>query len=78
MEEKRVFWLIAVISSLAAISAVVAYFVTRYLRAQTCEELLDDYCDCDYDDCDCDCDCDDEADDEAAEQPAEAESADEE
>lgn len=58
MDEKKVFWIIAVVSALAAISAAVAYFVTRYLRAQTCEELLDDYCDCDCDyDCDCDCDC---------------------
>ncbi len=61
MDGKKVFWIIAVIASLAAISAAVAYFVTRYLRAQKCEELLDDYCDYDYDDdydCDCDCDCD--------------------
>ena len=60
MNEKRTFWIIAVIVALAAVSAAVAYFVTRYLRAQTCEEMLDDYCDCDYGydyDCDCDCDC---------------------
>lgn len=62
MEAKKVFWIVAVLSALAAISAAVAYFVTRYLRAQTCEELLDDYCDCDYDDCDCGCDCDDACD----------------
>jgi hypothetical protein len=48
MNEKRAFWIIATVVALAGISAAVAYFVTRYLRAQTCEELLDDYCDCDY------------------------------
>jgi hypothetical protein len=60
MNEKRAFWIIATVVALAGISAAVAYFVTRYLRAQTCEELLDDYCDCDYGydyDCDCDYDC---------------------
>jgi len=60
MDGKKVFWIIAVITALAAISAVVAYYVTRYLRAQKCEEMLEDYDDYDYDyDCDCDdCDCD--------------------
>ncbi len=61
MDGKKTFWIIAVIVALAAISAVVAYYVTRYIRAHKCEEMLDDYndYDYDYDDCDCDdCDCD--------------------
>ncbi|MBQ6819146.1 MAG: hypothetical protein IJP35_06025 [Clostridia bacterium] len=60
MDGKKVFWIVAVIVALAAVSAAVAYFVTRYLRAQKCEEILEDYCDYDYDDYedyDCDCDC---------------------
>lgn len=60
--EKRTFWIIAVITVLVAISAAVAYFVVRYLRAKSCEEMLDEYDDYDYDydyECDCgDCLCD--------------------
>ncbi len=53
MEEKKIFWIIAVVAALAAIAGAVAYFVTRYLGAREAEDMLDEYCDCDYDDCDC-------------------------
>ncbi len=67
MEEKRTFWVVALVVALVAVSAAVAYFVVKYLRAQSCEELLDEYDDYDYDyDCDCDCGCDCDCDCEAA------------
>ncbi len=64
MEEKKTFWIIAVVVALAGVAAAVAYFVTRYISKRNAE--FDDFYGCDClddgnDECDCGCDCSDES-----------------
>ena len=73
MDSKKIFWVVATVITLAGVAAAVAYFVTRYLRAQECDELLDDYCDFDCDECELCDECDACLDAEPAEEAPSAE-----
>ena len=62
-DSKKTFWIVATVITLIAVSAAVAYFVTKYVKSRKEEQFEDLYgCDCDFiDDCcdfDCDCGCD--------------------